>query len=197
MKKNDYIGKEEKEKSEKNNIIEDNKTYENKYSEEEYKNECEENENCLQVLENNLNFESKEEIKKYIETFKNELIEVINQRFDEFAQKSANEIYLKISEKYIDLNSKNEKMEKMKDKEQIKFEAIEILNKVLKEKAMKNFLSKIASQFYQEVISKFGSKCEGKLNIFINEIIKNEEANEFFKNCDDLNGNKKLKFEKE
>ena len=195
--KNDYIGKEEKEKSEKNNIIEDNKTYENKYSEEEYKNECEENENCLQVLENNLNFESKEEIKKYIETFKNELIEVINQRFDEFAQKSANEIYLKISEKYIDLNSKNEKMEKMKDKEQIKFEAIEILNKVLKEKAMKNFLSKIASQFYQEVISKFGSKCEGKLNIFINEIIKNEEANEFFKNCDDLNGNKKLKFEKE
>ena len=46
-------------------------------------------------------------------------------------------------------------MEKMKDKEQIKFEAIEILNKVLKEKAMKNFLSKISSQFYQEVISKF------------------------------------------
>ena len=188
---------EDVEKEEKNNIKEENKISEPKSSEEDYKNECEEDENYLQVLNNNFNFESKEKINKYIELFKNELLEILNKLFDDFTKKSATEIYSQYIEKYHDLMNDNAKMGKMKDKEQIKSEAIEKINKALKEKAIKNFLSKIASQFYRDIVLKFRNKCEEKLNIFINELIKNEEANEFFKNCYDLIGNKKLKFEKE
>ena len=193
--------KEEKDKDEDNQINEkeyskeDNIISETDFNEEKFKKEYEEEENYLQILNSNLNLESKEEINKFIEIFKKELIEVSNKRFDEFAQKSAEAIFMKIFEKYSEYILQNKKVEKL-DKNQLKSQITEALNLSLKENAIKNFLSKIASQFYQEIASKIGNKCEEKLNAFVEELAKDEEANEFFKNFDELKGNK-LKFEKE
>ena len=156
------------------------------------------NENYSQVLTNHLNIESRTEIGNYAKKFRNELMEVLNEKFNDFAEKSANEVYLKVLEKYIQLNKEeNVKMDQMNDKEILKAKAIDEINTALKEKAIENFLSKIASQFFQDIVTKFKDRCELKLNNFINNLLNNEEANEFFKNCDEINGKKKLKFEKE
>ena len=85
----------------------------------------------------------------------------------------------------------------MKTKEELKSKAIEEINKALKEKAIEKFLSNISSQFYKDIILKFKEKCELKLNEFINNLLNNEQANEFFKDCDALNENKKLIFEED
>ena len=156
------------------------------------------NENYSQVLTNHLNIESRTEIGNYAKKFRNELMEVLNDKFNDFAEKSANEVYLKVLEKYIQLNKEeNVKIDQMNDKEILKAKAIDEINTALKEKAIENFLSKIASQFFQDIVTKFKDRCELKLNNFINNLLNNEEANEFFKNCDEINGKKKLKFEKE
>ena len=158
-------------------------------------NEDEDGDNYLHILNNKLNLESNEEIKKYVKEFRDEIIEVINEKFNEFAKKAANDIYFNVLEKYRDLKDENLKMDKMKDKDELKAEATQEINKALKEKAVENFLAKIASQFFQDIVLKFKDKCEEKLNNFINNLLYNEEANEFFKSCDELNGNKKFKFE--
>jgi hypothetical protein len=125
-------------------------------------------------------------------------MEVLNDKFNDFAEKSANEVYLKVLEKYIELNKEeNVKMDKMDNKEILKAKAVKEINAALKEKAIENFLSKISSQFFQDIVTKFKEKCEQKLNLFIDNLLNNEEANEFFKNCDEINGKKKLSFEKE
>ena len=125
-------------------------------------------------------------------------MEVLNDKFNEFAEKSANEVYLKVLEKYIEINKEeNVKMDKMDNKEILKAKAVKEINAALKEKAIENFLSKISSQFFQDIVTKFKERCEQKLNTFINNLLNNEEANEFFKNCDEINGKKKLTFEKE
>ena len=171
---------------------------ENKEEEEDDDIDDNENDNYSQVLTNHLNIESRTEIGNYAKQFRNELMEVLNDKFNDFAEKSANEVYLKVLEKYIQINKEeNVKMVQMNDKEILKTKAINEINTALKEKAIENFLSKIASQFFQDIVTKFKDQCELKLNGFINNLLNNEEANEFFKNCDEINGKKKLKFEKE
>ena len=160
--------------------------------------EFEGDDNNSGIFNNNLNIESKYAIKNYIDEFKNELIEEFNKNFDEFANKAADDIYLKVVEKYIYLaDNQNIRMEKMKTKKELRAEAIEEINNTLKERAQKTFLAKFASQFFQDIVLIFKAKCEDKLNKFINDILNNEQANEFFKSCDALNENKKLKFENE
>ena len=155
-------------------------------------------ENYSMILNNNLNPESKNEIKNYIKEFKNSLLEVLNEEFDKFARSSADSIYTKILEKYIELSKdSNVKIENMKIIEEIKPQALEKINKALKEKAIDNFLSNISSQFYKDIILQFKEKCELKLNDFINNLLNNKQANEFFKDCDALNENKKLIFEED
>ena len=83
----------------------------------------------------------------------------------------------------------------MKSKEEYQAEAIVELNNALKEKAIDNFLSKIASQFFKDIILIFKEKCEKKLDEFIKNLLNNKQANEFFRYCDALNENKKLKFD--
>ena len=149
----------------------------------------------MEILDNNLKIESITEIKKFRDKFQKELIEEFNPKFDEFAKKSANDIYIKVAEKYFELNQN--KNIKMKTRAEMNAEAIEEINKSLKPKAQENFLSKFASQLFKDIVTIFKKKCEEKLDKFIENLLNNKEANEFFKNCDDLNENKKLKFEKE
>ena len=155
------------------------------------------NENYIQILNNNLSPASKAEINNYVKEFKNELAEVISEKFNEFAKKSADEIYTKVLEKYVDLRKEEIKMGNMKTKEELKEEAEQEINNALREKAIENFLSKMASQFFKEIVSKFKERCELKLKEFIDNLLNNEQANEFFASCDEINGKKKLKFEED
>ena len=155
------------------------------------------NDNYIQILNNNLSPASKAEINNYVKEFKNELAEVISEKFNEFAKKSADEIYTKVLEKYVDLRKEEIKMGNMKTKAQLKEEAEQEINNALREKAIENFLSKMASQFFKEIVSKFKERCELKLKEFIDNLLNNEQANEFFESCDEINGKKKLKFEED
>ena len=155
------------------------------------------NDNYIQILNNNLSPASKAEINNYVKEFKNELAEVISEKFNEFAKKSADEIYTKVLEKYVDLRKEEIKMGNMKTKADLKEEAEKEINNALREKAIENFLSKMASQFFKEIVSKFKERCELKLKEFIDNLLNNEQANEFFASCDEINGKKKLKFEED
>ena len=155
------------------------------------------NDNYIQILNNNLSPASKAEINNYVKEFKNELAEVISEKFNEFAKKSADEIYTKVLEKYVDLRKEEIKMGNMKTKAELKEEAEQEINNALREKAIENFLSKMASQFFKEIVSKFKERCELKLKEFIDNLLNNEQANEFFASCDEINGKKKLKFEED
>ena len=155
------------------------------------------NDNYIQILNNNLSPASKAEINNYVKEFKNELAEVISEKFNEFAKKSADEIYTKVLEKYVDLRKEEIKMGNMKTKADLKEEAEKEINNALREKAIENFLSKMASQFFKEIVFKFKERCELKLKEFIDNLLNNEQANEFFASCDEINGKKKLKFEED
>ena len=155
------------------------------------------NDNYIQILNNNLSPASKAEINNYVKEFKNELAEVISEKFNEFAKKSADEIYTKVLEKYVDLRKIEIKMGNMKTKADLKEEAEKEINNALREKAIENFLSKMASQFFKEIVFKFKERCELKLKEFIDNLLNNEQANEFFESCDEINGKKKLKFEED
>ena len=155
------------------------------------------NDNYIQILNNNLSPASKAEINNYVKEFKNELAEVISEKFNEFAKKSADEIYTKVLEKYVDLRKEEIQMGNMKTKAQLKEEAEKEINNALREKAIENFLSKMASQFFKEIVFKFKERCELKLKEFIDNLLNNEQANEFFASCDEINGKKKLKFEED
>ena len=151
--------------------------------------------NYSRILNNKLKIQSIDAIKKYRDEFKNELLEIFNPKFDEFVKEAANNIYIKVAEKYFDIaNNKNFQMKK---RDELNAEAIKELNSTLKEKAQENFLSKFASQLFQDIILIFKKKCEEKLGIFINDLLNNKQANDFFKDCDALNENKKLIFENE
>ena len=85
----------------------------------------------------------------------------------------------------------------MENKDDFKAKAVEEINKALKEKSKENFLRKIACHFFQDIVNKFKERCENKLNSFINNLLENDEANKFFEECDALNENKELKFQKD
>ena len=149
-------------------------------------------------MNNHLSYESIKAIEKFVEEFQNEFLEIFNIKFNEFANKAADEIYLKVIEKYIYLNNKeNMKIDNMKDKQTLRKEAIDDITKSLKEKSKENFLSKFASQLYIYIASIFKERCERKLDEFIKNLFINNEANQFFKECDEFNENKELPFEKE
>ena len=149
------------------------------------------------ILNNNLNLESRNTIKKYIEDFKNQFTGVLDRKFQEFANQASEKIYTKVLEKYIKLNENGNKVDKMENKDDLKAKAVEEINKALKETSKENFLRKIACNFSQDIINKFKERCENKLNDFINNLLENDEANKFFEECDALNENKELKFQKD
>ena len=152
----------------------------------------------IPVLKNYLRKDSKTEINKCIEKFKKELKEIIDEKFTVFAKKESEVIYTKYLEKYINIcNEENIKIDNIKTKEQIKSEAENEINKALKEKAIEDFLTKIASQLFRDIVSIFKEKCEDKLDEFIKDLPNNKEVNEFFDNCDEINENKELNIKKD
>ena len=153
--------------------------------------------NYMNILNNDLNLESRNSINNYIEEFKSELIDVVSQKFDSFTKEEAKKLYTKILEKYLENMSNNTNnanlKETMKSKGELKSEVTQKLNSVLKDKAIEDFLKKNAAEIYQQVIQIFKKKLNEKIDDFINNIDKNEEANNFFDNCEVLDEKKELK----
>ena len=153
--------------------------------------------NYMNILNNDLNLESRNSINNYIEDFRSELIDVVSQKFDGFTKEEAKKLYTKILEKYLENMSNNTNnanlKETMKSKGELKAEVTQKLNSVLKDKAIEDFLKKNAAEIYQQVIQIFKKKLNEKIDDFINNIDKNEEVNNFFDSCEVLDEKKELK----
>ena len=115
--------------------------------------------NYMNILKNKLNLESINLINNYIEEYKNELIGLVNQKFDQFTKESAKKLYTKILEKYTENMANNPTgsnlKESMKSKEVLKSEVTQKLNLVLKDKAIEDFLKKTTSEIFQQIIEIF------------------------------------------
>ena len=153
--------------------------------------------NYMDLLKSNLNLESRNSIHNYIDEFKKELIDEVNEKFDKFTKDASNKLYTKVLEKYTENISQNpnsaELKESMKSKAELKSEATEKLTKVLKARAIEDFLKSCTSKLYQSVVEIFKNKLNAKLDEFITNIEKNKEANQFFESCDALNDKKGIK----
>ena len=179
----------------------DQELVENKFNKKNnfQKNNLEKSINYMNILKSNLNLESRNSINDYIEQFKNELIDEVNERFDNFTKDASKKLYTKILEKYTENISKiqnnAELKESMKSKTELKNEVTEKLTNILKDRAIEDFLKKSASEMYQSVVEIFKNKLNAKLDEYIDNIQNNKEANKFFDSCDVLNDNKEIKLQ--
>ena len=157
--------------------------------------------NYMNILNSNLNLESRNSINIYTEDFKNELIGEVNEKFDRFTKEASKNLYTKVLETYTDNlrnNPNNANLqESMKSKVELKSEATTKITALLKDKAVEDFLKKNASEIYQEIVKIFNKKLIEKIDEFVNNIDKNKEAQKFFDTCDVLNDDKELKLNKE
>jgi len=179
----------------------DQELVENKFNKKNnfQKNNLEKSINYMNILKSNLNLESRNSINDYMEQFKNELIDEVNERFDNFTKDASKKLYTKILEKYTENISKvqnnAELKESMKSKTELKNEVTEKLTNILKDRAIEDFLKKSASEMYQSVVEIFKNKLNAKLDEYIDNIQNNKEANKFFDSCDVLNDNKEIKLQ--
>ena len=153
--------------------------------------------NYINILKSDLNLESRNSIHNYIDEFKKELIDEVNEKFDNFTKDASKKLYTKVLEKYTENISNNpnsaELKESMKSKTQLKSEATEKLTKVLKDRAIEDFLKNCTSKIYQSIVEIFKNKFNSKLDEFITNLNKNKEVNTFFESCDVLNDKKGIK----
>jgi len=157
--------------------------------------------NYNNLLKSKLSTESRNAVSIYINSYKNELIDEVNEKFDNFTKDASKKLYTKVLEKYTENLSKNpnnfEMKETMKSKGELKSEVTQKLTAILKEKAIEDFLKKSASEIYQQVVEIFTNKLKAKVDEFISNIENNKEANKFFDSCDALNENKEIKISKQ
>jgi len=156
--------------------------------------------NYINILRSNLNLESKNAINIYINEFKNELIDIIEIKFEKFIKVASEKLHTKILEKYIEnLNYyENIKINEIrKDKDELKCKVIDKLNEILKGRAIENFLKKNSAELYKSIIEIFSNNLKSKIDEFINNLETNKEVSQFFKSCNALNEEKELKIKGE
>ena len=151
----------------------------------------------LNVLQNNLNMESRNSVNNYIEEFKKEMLEILDDKFEGFIEKEVQQIYFDLLEKYKqNVLDKNYKMkDAMKSKEELTGEAASELKNQLKKPAEENFLKKMASNLFQDIIKIFGNEMTNKIKHFIKNLNNNKEVNKFFEFLENDDDNQKLKIE--
>ena len=134
--------------------------------------------NDKSILKTNINLESKKAINEYIKKFRNEIINILGQKFDEFAKEASKEIYYQISDKYLEI-IKNENVnmnmnDAMKSPQQLQLEATNCIKKELKESSEEIFLTKNACSFYRDIITIFEKEMINKIDDYINNLDNNE-----------------------
>ena len=142
------------------------------------------------ILKNNLGLESRNTVSVFVEQFKNEMIEIISDKFEEFIKTSVQNIYYELLDKYkeniLDQNNNNINMrDAMKDKDELKEEAATELKNQLKEPSEENFLKRMSSNLYQDIVNNFSSEMENNLMKFINDLNNNEEIRLFFESFEE------------
>ena len=149
------------------------------------------------ILKNNLNLESKNSIRNYVEEFRNEMLVVVNQKFDDFTEKAVKTLYYELLEKYREKTSDNNINinEAMKSKEEITYEASNAIKNQLKGPAEENFLKKSASCLFQDIVKICEAEMARKIKQFIENLNNNSEVNKFFDSNDALNDDKNLAIE--
>ena len=85
----------------------------------------------------------------------------------------------------------------MKNKEQIKMEAINELKKGLKTKAEENILKNSASFLFKDIIDIFKKEMIKKIDNYVSNIHDNREIQEIFKSFDILEPDKEIKLGEE
>ena len=158
------------------------------------------NDIILNVLPSNLNYESKNSIEEYVKAFKKEMLEVVNEKFEDFINKEVQLIYYNILEKYNEnANKGNVNMKNvMKSKEELQETASNEIKAQLKKPAQENFLKAVASNLFQDIIKTFEKEMVTKVKEFIKNLKNNNEVNEFVQSFDLIQDeNKSLKIEKD
>ena len=169
----------------------------NEINEEEEEKEFIDDNNNENILRHNLNQKSKEEINKYIEEFKYEMLEVVSEKFKEFTKDASQNIYYELLDIFRD-NDFNEEInikDAMKSKEEIKQEAENIINQDLKESSEELFLTKKSSFLYQDIALIFEKEMKKKIDEFINNLNNNEDFINFINYSDIFNDKNKLSIE--
>ena len=155
------------------------------------------NERTLNILQNNLNLESKNSIYEYIQHYKEQMLEVVSKKFEEFTEKEVKNIYIEILEKYQEnIYNKDIKLNAgFETKEQIIEKAKYEIKEQLKQPSEEKFLKRYASCLFQDIINIFHNEMKKKIDNFILNINNNEEINNFFNSNETLNdqGNLKIK----
>ena len=144
----------------------------------------------INLLKNNLNLESQNIIQNYVEEFKNEMLEVVTNKFEEFTNNAVKNIYYDVLEKYnqsIDSQNINMK-EAMKSKEELMSEASNTIKNQLKKTAEENFLRKYSSCLFQDIIKMFENEMVKKINKYIRDLNNNEEVSSFLQSNEINNG---------
>ena len=149
------------------------------------------------ILKNNLNIESKNKINEYIKEFRNEIINILGKKFDEYTMDASTKIYYQISDKYNEI-IRNENMNMnnaMKSQEQLKLEATNIIKEELKESSEELFLTKNSSYFYQNIIIIFQEEMIKKIDDFIKNLNNNNKFLNFLESYNILKEENNLKIE--
>ena len=148
-------------------------------------------------LQGDLCNESKKNINEYCEEFKNDMLKILEKKFNDFNQKQADKIYNQLLENYFEkAKSQNQDIrDAMKSKDEIKNEATNKIKESLKEKAEEFFLKKTSGILYQHIIDIFKTEMLNKINTFIENIEKNDRIQQVFKSFKILEPPKKLEEE--
>ena len=148
------------------------------------------------VLNYNLSQDSKEEINKYIEEFKYEMLEIVGEKFEEYIKNASQIIYYQLLDIFRDndFNEINFK-EALKSKEEIKKDAENIIKQDLKESSEELFLTKKSSCLYQDIAQIFKNEMIKKIDEFINNLNNNEDFINFINYSNVFDDDNKLSIE--
>ena len=150
------------------------------------------------ILKSNLNYNSKNEITKSIERYKNEMLKILKIKFDNFIEENSEKIYIDILEKFNEQNkSKYNVGEAMKSKSQLKKEANESIRIGLKEIAEENFLKYSASLLFKDIIKIFKEEMNKQIHNFMINLESNEDIQKLLKPFDILEPNKGIEIGKD
>jgi len=101
--------------------------------------------------------ESRNSVSIYVEEFKKEMLEVVNDKFEEFVNQEAKNIYFELLEKFKQNTIDNNMNMKgaMKSREELTSEAATELKNQLRQPCEENFLKKMSSNLFQDIIKIF------------------------------------------
>lgn len=149
----------------------------------------------MHILKNNLNKESIKLIQNYVKETKDELIDIIIVKMNEFTIRETEKLYLNLLEKYIDdiIEYKIKNFKEIEKKQEIKKEILKKVNIIFKDKAIGNFMKKVSGHLSQYIHEIFKNKLKNKINEFTKNIDKIKEINNYFQSLDIINEKKELK----